>query len=52
MSQTMRRPELRSVVAMLSPYPGWVPQHVFRLGYSLTLVEHRTPRRGVDDVML
>jgi hypothetical protein len=52
MSQTMRRPELRSVVAMLSPYPGWVPQHVFRLGYSLTLAEHRTPRRGVDDVML
>jgi len=52
MSQTMRRPELRSVVGMLIPYPGWVPQHVFRLGYSSSPAEHHTPRRGVDEVML
>jgi len=52
MSQTMRRPELRSVVTMLLPDPGWIPQHVFRLGYSLSPVEHRTPRRGVDEVTL
>ena len=52
MSQTMRRPELRSVVAMLLPGPGWIPQHLFRLGYSLSSVEHRTPRRRVEEVIL
>lgn len=52
MSQTMRRPELRAVVAMLLPGSGWTPQHVFRLGYSPSPVEHRTLRRGVDEVTL
>jgi nitroreductase len=52
MSQTMRRPELRSAVAELIPSPGWTPQHVFRVGYSSSDTEQRTPRRPVDDVML
>ena len=52
MSQTMRRPELRSVVAELIPSPGWIPQHVFRVGYSSRELEEHTPRRPVNDVML
>jgi len=52
MSQTMRRPELRSAVAELLPSPGWIPQHLFRVGYSARGEEHHTPRRPVEDVML
>ena len=52
MSQTMRRPELRSAVATLIPTPGWVPQHVFRLGYSAYHPRQLTHRRAVDDVLL
>jgi nitroreductase len=52
MSQTMRRPELRSAVAELLPSPGWVPQHLFRVGYSTSAEEHHTPRRPLEDVLL
>jgi hypothetical protein len=51
MSQTMRRPELRSTVATLLPMPGWVPQHVFRIGYSTSHPRQYTARRSVDDVL-
>ena len=52
MSQTMRRPELRSAVGELLPSPGWTPQHLFRVGYSTRAEEQHTPRRPVDDVLL
>ncbi|MGZ8393073.1 MAG: Acg family FMN-binding oxidoreductase [Gemmatimonadales bacterium] len=52
MSQTMRRPELRAAVADMLPYPGWIPQHLFRVGYSSREVEDHTPRRPVEDVLL
>ena len=52
MSQTMRRPELRSVVTELLPSLGWIPQHLFRVGYSSREEEEHTPRRPVDDVLL
>ena len=52
MSQTMRRPELRSAVGELLPSPGWTPQHLFRVGFSAREEECHTPRRPVDDVML
>jgi nitroreductase len=52
MSQTMRRPELRSAVTELLPSPGWIPQHLFRVGYSAREDEYHTPRRPVEDVLL
>jgi nitroreductase len=52
MSQTMRRTELRAAVTELLPYPGWIPQHLFRVGYSAREVEQHTPRRPVEDVLL
>jgi nitroreductase len=52
MSQTMRRPELRAAVAELLPSLGWIPQHLFRVGYSSREVEDHTPRRPVEDVLL
>lgn len=53
MSQTMRRPELRSAVAELLPSSEWFPQHLFRVGFSSRHQEnHRTPRRPVEDVLL
>ena len=52
MSQTMRRPELREVVTELLPYPGWKPQHLFRLGFSSRTEEYHTPRRPVEDVLV
>jgi hypothetical protein len=52
MSQTMRRPELRAAVAELLPYPGWIPQHLFRVGYSAREDEDHTPRRPVEDVLV
>ena len=52
MSQTMRRPELRAAVAELIPYPGWIPQHLFRVGYSGREDEGHTPRRPVEDVLV
>ena len=52
MSQTMRRPELRAAVTELLPYPGWIPQHLFRVGYSARKEEYHTPRRPVEDVLL
>ena len=52
MSQTMRRPELRAMVTELLPYSGWIPQHLFRVGYSVMKEEHHTPRRPVEDVLL
>ena len=52
MSQTMRRSELRSAVADLFPAIGWIPQHVFRVGYSLAEPGPRTPRRTLSDVIL
>jgi nitroreductase len=52
MSQTMRHPELRAAVLELLPYPGWIPQHLFRLGYSTRVEGHHTPRRPLEDVLL
>jgi hypothetical protein len=52
MSQTMRRPELRAAVTELLPSPGWIPQHLFRVGYSTRAEEHHTPRRPLEDVLL
>jgi nitroreductase len=52
MSQTMRRPELRSAVEELLPSPGWTPQHLFRVGYSSREEEHHTPRRPLEDVLV
>jgi nitroreductase len=52
MSQTMRRPELRLAVARLSPSVGWLPQHLFRIGYSSADSGRRTRRRPVDEVLL
>ena len=52
MSQTMRRPELRAAVTELIPNPRWIPQHLFRVGYSARHEEHHTPRRPLEDVLL
>lgn len=52
MSQTMRRPELRSAVLELLPSAGWMPQHLFRVGYSERDEELHTPRRPVEHVLL
>jgi nitroreductase len=51
MSQTMRRPELRSAVTELMPAPGWIPQHLFRVGYSSRRLKPHSPRRPLEDVM-
>jgi nitroreductase len=51
MSQTMRRPELRSGVAELLPVQGWVPQHLFRIGYLPGENTGHRPRRPVSDVV-
>ncbi len=53
MSQTMRHPELRAAMAELIPARGWVPQHLFRVGYSFREGEpyHHTPRRPLGDVL-
>lgn len=53
MSQTMRHPDLRSAMAELIPARGWVPQHLFRVGYSLREGEphYHTPRRPFGDVL-
>jgi nitroreductase len=52
MSQTMRRPELRSAVTDLMPSPGWIPQHLFRVGYSSSRPKSHSPRWTVEQVML
>jgi nitroreductase len=52
MSQTMRRPELREAVKELLPSPGWMPQHLFRVGFSTRPDERHTPRRPMDDVLV
>jgi nitroreductase len=53
MSQTMRHPELRAAMAELIPAPGWMPQHLFRVGYSFREGEpyHHTPRRPLGEVL-
>jgi hypothetical protein len=53
MSQTMRHPELRAAMAELLPARGWMPQHLFRVGYSWKEEEpyHHTPRRPLGDVL-
>jgi hypothetical protein len=52
MSQTMRHPELRAAVAELLPSAGWVPQHLFRVGFSSRNNEQHTPRRRLEDVLV
>ena len=53
MSQTMRRPPLRSAVQELLPVAGWIPQHLFRVGFSARAGEHfHTPRRPLEDVLV
>jgi nitroreductase len=53
MSQTMRHPDIRSAMAELIPARGWVPQHLFRVGYSLRQGDpwHHTPRRPLEEVL-
>jgi nitroreductase len=53
MSQTMRRPEVRAAMAELLPARGWIPQHLFRVGYSWKEGQphHHTPRRPLGDVL-
>ena len=52
MSQTMRSPELRAAAGELLPFAGWIPQHLFRVGFSARHDEHHTPRRPVEEVLL
>ncbi|HJR16806.1 MAG TPA: hypothetical protein VJ808_08125 [Gemmatimonadales bacterium] len=52
MSQTMRKRELRAAVGELLPSPGWIPQHLFRVGFSSRKEAHHTPRRPVEDVLI
>jgi nitroreductase len=53
MSQTMRHREPRAAMAELLPARGWVPQHLFRVGYSFREGEPYlpTPRRPLGDVL-
>ena len=53
MSQTMRHPQLRAAMAELIPARGWLPQHLFRVGYSFREGElfHHTPRRSLEEVL-
>jgi nitroreductase len=51
MSQTMRHPELRAAVAELLPATGWIPQHLFRVGYSAKEQQGHTPRRPLGEVV-
>lgn len=54
MSQTLRLPALRSAMAKLVPTRGWIPQHLFRVGFSDRKREPRrhTPRRPLQDFLL
>ncbi|HEX6617059.1 MAG TPA: hypothetical protein VF046_12210 [Gemmatimonadales bacterium] len=52
MSQTMRHPELRAAVRELLPVQGWIPQHLFRVGFSSRPGEHHTPRRPLEGVLV
>jgi nitroreductase len=54
MSQTMRVPALRMAMAELLPTRGWIPQHLFRIGYSsrVEMPGHRTPRRPIGEVLV
>jgi nitroreductase len=52
MSQTMRHPDIRAAVLELLPSAGWMPQHLFRVGFSAKEDDHHTPRRPVEDVIL
>jgi hypothetical protein len=51
MSQTMRSPAIRRAVGELLHNQGWIPQHVFRVGYSSREGIRHTPRRPLGDVM-
>lgn len=52
MSQTMRTPELREAVADLVLGHGWMPQHLFRVGFSTREIRPRhTSRRPLEDVL-
>lgn len=52
MSQTMRTPELRDAVADLVGGLGWLPQHLFRVGFSTRETRpKRTPRRTLEEVL-
>lgn len=52
MSQTMRSPAIRRAVGELLHNQGWIPQHLFRVGYSSRGGEVRhTPRRPLRDVI-
>ena len=52
MSQTMRSPAIRRAVGALLHTQDWIPQHLFRVGYSSREGEVRhTPRRPLGDVI-
>jgi hypothetical protein len=51
MSQTMRSPAIRRAVGELLHNRGWIPQHLFRVGYSSREGVRHTPRRPLGDVM-
>lgn len=52
MSQTMRHWALRAAVAELLPVAGWIPQHLFRAGYSSRPGDYHTPRRPLERVLV
>jgi nitroreductase len=52
LSATLRRPELRATLTEVLARPGWVPQHLFRIGYSGSRPVSQTPRRPLEDVLL
>jgi hypothetical protein len=54
MSQITRVPALRRAVLELLPAGGWIPQHLFRVGYSARagIPRRRTPRRALGDVLI
>jgi nitroreductase len=52
MSQTMRNPAMRRAVGSLLHIQGWIPQHLFRVGYSSREGDVRhTPRRPLGDLI-
>jgi nitroreductase len=51
MSQTMRQPGSRAAVAELLPVTGWIPQHLFRVGYSSREAPRFTPRRPLEEAL-
>ena len=52
MSQALEIPSLRAELARVIPDSGWIPEQVFRMGYSMRPARRHTPRRSADEVLL